>query len=125
MNFNQTTMKARVTVHKAFFIQTGLECYFINVTNLSKDDIFITHVYCESDKQVAVMQPDRPLPKRLIPSEPWETWVPISKVHADPYKDFRVRLSTGEVIKSKLNKNVPHQGDVPGGPIHLNNVQKI
>ncbi len=114
----------RATVHLATF-QTGLVCYFINVTNLSATrEVEITHVYFDTNPQSPVVNPDRPLPKRLKPDESWETWIPIERlpgwVHAKPYQLARVRLSSGKIIKSEQNKNVPETGEVPGGPVtHL------
>ena len=71
--------------------------------------------------QVAVLQPDRPLPKRLKPDEVWETRISVERLPAsvggDVYTLARVRLSTSQIVKSKKNENVPETGDVPGGKI--------
>jgi len=112
--------KLKVLVHRARFETGGPECYyFVNVTNLSKDrDVEITHVWFETVPQVHVMQPTRPLPKRLKPDEPWETWIPVDKL---PTKDEeqvftlgRVRMSNDAVAKSKKRRYVPSRGFVPG-----------
>ena len=116
--------KIRFTVHRAYFLEVGVECYFLNVTNLSsKKEVEITHVYFQetNGNQVPVIQPDRPLPKRLQPDETWETWIRVeltpSSLRPDPFKKARLRLSTGKIIKSRFNKNVPQTGEVPGGKI--------
>jgi hypothetical protein len=61
------------------------------------------------------------LPKRLKPDETWETWVEVNKIprelHEDAYTLARVRLSTGNIIKSVKNIEIPESGIVPGGPI--------
>ncbi len=113
--------KVRFTVHRAFF-GNGKECFFLNVTNLLKErKIEVTHIWFEANQQIAVMQKDRPLPKRLEPDETWETWIEVRLlpefIISNPYKTARLRLSTGKVIKSKENIGVPTQGTVPGGPI--------
>lgn len=112
----------RFTVHRAFFINSRIECYFLNVTNLSsKKEIEITHLWFEDRPQIPVINYDRPLPKRLKPDEPWESWIRITSIpdwiKENPYNKARLRISTGRVIKSKENKNVPETGSVPGGEI--------
>ncbi len=109
-----------VLVHRASFIGGGPDqYYFVNVTNLSKSrDVEITHVWFETDPQVHVMQPKRPLPKRLKPDESWETWIPVTAL---PIKDEkrvftlgRVRLSNDVVVKSKKRRHVPSAGFTAG-----------
>jgi hypothetical protein len=114
--------RIRLTVHRAFFVANGDECFFVNVTNLSKDrDVEITHVWFEGTPQVSALQLDRKLPKRLKPDETWETWIDVHRIGSElqetAYTLARVRLSNGTVIKSTKNTNVPHLGIVPGGPI--------
>ena len=114
--------KIRFTVHRAFFISGRIECYFFNVTNLSsKKEIEITHLWFEDKPQISVMNKDRPLPKRLKPDETWETWIRIANIpdwiKESPYNKARLRISTGKVIKSIKNKNVPEAGSIPGGEI--------
>jgi hypothetical protein len=114
--------RVRLLVHKAHFIESGRECYFINLTNLSLDrDIEVTHIWIDTTPQVHVLQPDRPLPKRLRPDETWETWVEVRLIPKNAgekvYGLARARLSTSTVIKSKKNVSVPPLGEVPGGPI--------
>jgi hypothetical protein len=110
----------RVRVHRAFFQGLQTKFYFVNVTNLSKTrELEITHVWFDTDPRIVVMQPQRPLPKRLKPDETWETWLPVHVIskHTAPdvYELARVRLSNGTVVRSKENKNVPPAGTVPGG----------
>ena len=114
--------RVKVTVHKARFLKTDIWAYFINATNLSKErNIEITHIWFDCKPQIHISQPDRPLPKRLKPDETWETWILLKDlpeyVHKKPFNLARVRLSTGKIIKSIENKNVPPIGNVPGGPI--------
>lgn len=113
--------RVRFTVHKAFF-RDGKECFFLNVTNLSKDrKIVITHIWFGSDPQIPVIQKSRLLPKTLEPDEPWETWIETKNlpkyIRNSPYDKAKLRLSNGKTIKSKENIGVPEQGTVLGGPI--------
>jgi hypothetical protein len=114
--------RVRLTVHRAFFITRGQECFFVNITNLSENrEIEITHVWFDCTPQVAALNRDRLLPKRLKPDETWETWVEVNRIpselHEDAYTLARVRLSTGKIIESAKNTEVPESGIVPGGPI--------
>jgi len=116
--------KVRFTVHRALFLAVEVECYFLNVTNLSSTkEIEITHLYFQdtNNNQIPVIQKDRPLPKRLKPDETWETWIRVEMIpedlRIDPYRKARLRLSTGKLIKSRYNKNVPQTGEVPGGKV--------
>jgi hypothetical protein len=109
-------------VHQAYFAATGKACYFLNVTNLSADrELEITHVWFDLEPQVHAVVHDRPLPKRLKPEETWETWVEAERLPTDLGKKLftlgRARLSSGGIVKSSKNRNVPSQGAVPGGPI--------
>ena len=110
--------KIRLAVHRARFLHSNRDCYFVNVTNLSRSrEIEITHIWFDCTPQVHCLPPERPLPKRLKPDETWETWVEARLLRASNDGVFelaRARLSTGVVIKSKRNKNVPHEGFVPG-----------
>jgi hypothetical protein len=116
--------RVQVMVHRAFF-SSGLECFFINVANLSAErEVEITHVWFDCFPKVSVLQPDRLLPKRLKPDESWETWIEVNKIprearkSEDVYKLARVRLSSGRIIKSRKNIDVPQSGgSVPGGEI--------
>ena len=115
--------KARVTVHVAAFESRPLvPACFVNITNLSEDqDIVITHVWFEATPRVFALPKDRPLPVRLKAAETWETWVEgrslPSAIQDNPFGMARVRLSTGQVIRSVENVDVPERGFVPGGPI--------
>jgi len=114
--------QVRLRVHRAFLVASGHECYFVNLTNLSRDrDVEVTHIWFECGPQIPVVQPDRPLPKRLRPDETWETWLEVSRlpvpVRDDAFTLVRAQLSTGKVLKSKRNTAVPNSGVVPGGPI--------
>src|SRR5262245_12588493 len=113
--------RVRLTVHRAFFKGTYRECFFVNVTNVSEDrEIEITHIWFDCKPQIAVLHPDRMLPKRFRPDETWETWVDVTRIpanfHESAYTLARARLSTGRIIKSTRNTNVPDEGWVPGDP---------
>jgi len=109
----------RVLCHRAFFLPSGPECYFINVTNLSlQRDAEVTHVWMACDNKLPVLNPSRRLPHRLRPEDSWETWIEVNNLPAsvrdDAFKLARVRLSNGRIIQSKKNMNVPSAGYVPG-----------
>ena len=109
----------RLLVHKANFRNNPTPFYFINATNLSKSrELEITHVWFDTKPEVPVLEPTRPLPKRLKPDESWETWIGVNQIsptsNQNPYELARAKLSSGKVIKSKKNENVPSQGAVPG-----------
>jgi hypothetical protein len=114
--------KLRFTVHRALFLPSGPECFFLNATNITADsDVEVTHIWIATSPEVHVLQRDRPLPKRLKPQETWETWIRVDQVpgaERDPVFDLaRARLSTGEIVNSKRNDGVPSYGTVPGGVI--------
>ena len=109
----------RVLCHHAVLLPNGPECYFINVTNLSlQREAEITHVWMQCGDEIPVLNPSRPLPRRLKPEESWETWIHLERLPAsfrdDAFEYARVRLSNGRIVKSKKNENVPSAGYVPG-----------
>lgn len=111
---------ARLTVHHAYHAGSAVPCFFVNVTNLSRTrDIEITHVWFASRNPVNILEPERPLPRRLRPDESWETWVAASAVPTrfprDVYTLARARLSTGKILRSRRNRDVPTRGAIPGG----------
>jgi|LGOV01.1.fsa_nt_gb hypothetical protein len=113
-----TNKSILMRVHRAFFENDPIEHYFINVVNASqKADVEITHVWYEGSKRVDIIVSHRPLPRLLHPSQSWETWVATDMIpnDSDVFQKFRVRFSTGEVIESEFNKDVPPRGFVPGG----------
>lgn len=69
-------VKISVLVHEAYLINKNVPKYFVKVTNLSPQNIFtITHVYVkDKNKEIDILNPNRPLPHKLNPSEQWETW---------------------------------------------------
>jgi hypothetical protein len=114
--------KLKLTVHRAYFLASRVECFFINATNIAiQEELEITHIWFETDPPFYVLQPDRPLPKRLRPQETWETWVRVhdlgSRADQEVFASARARLSTGVVVRSIKNEGVPPVGAVPGGPI--------
>jgi hypothetical protein len=109
----------RLTVHQAVHLGLQRNCYFLTVTNLSRDrDVEITHVWFATTPEVHVLQAERPLPARLNPDQSWETWVEADQVPSqvpDAYSLGRVRLSSHKIITSHENENVPPYGAIPGG----------
>jgi hypothetical protein len=114
-----TVRSVRVRVHRAFFIDDPnvVWHYFINVVNTSDtSDVEITHVWYEGSRRIDIMQPQRTLPRLLRPAQSWETWVRVMDIpnNPDPFRNFRVRLSTDEVFESEERPNVQGAGFVPG-----------
>jgi len=111
--------RARLLVHRALLLPNGPECFFFNITNLSKGrEIELTHVWLDTVPQIPVNNPARRLPVRLRPDQSWETWIEVSMVpptlHPSVYDVGRARLSTAHVLKSSPNVDVPRSGAVPG-----------
>jgi hypothetical protein len=113
----------RLLVHRAAFVFTGQQCYFVNATNTTDSDVELTHIWFETEPPTHVVQSDRPLPKRLRPQETWEIWVSVydlpTDARDDPYLLARARLSTGTVVESRRNDTVPGVGFVPGGEVNF------
>ncbi len=113
----------KLRVHRAQFAGSPKEYYFINITNISPNrTLEITHIWHENGQQhMPINQPSRLLPVRLEGDQSWETFIAIADLpetaRNNPYNNFRVRISTGEVFQSELNPSVPPYGSVPGGPI--------
>ena len=115
---HQWRREVRVLVHRAFFQPGPPWYYFVKVTNLSpRREIEITHIWFDTNPRVDILNLVRPLPARLALDETFETWVPVQAVPdvAHVARLARVRLSTGKVVKSRLNKDVPPVGFVAGG----------
>jgi len=116
-----TRPSTSVRAHLACFVtEPDRPALFINVVNLSFErEVEVTHVWLEAASRAHALQQQRPLPVRLRPSESWETWVFLADVPALPANELcqmaRVRLSTGEVMHSTENLDVPEVGYVPGG----------
>lgn len=119
---SQRRRRVRVRAHEAVFQGTIEPCVMINVVNLGQRPITVTHVWLEGATELHLSNAQRPLPRRLEPDEPWETWSPLSEfgpllrtLHGDQLlRSARVRLSTGRVIKAKPSRDVPAAGAVPG-----------
>jgi hypothetical protein len=110
--------RLRVRVHRAF-LGTGEECFFVNLTNRSsKRDLEVTHVWFQTDREIHVLEPQRRLPVRLKPDESWETWLPVEALpqafRSVALTLVRARLSSGAVVMSDPNRNVPTYGSVAG-----------
>jgi hypothetical protein len=115
----QGRRKVSVLAHRAAPLGTSSECYYMKVVNLSKDrDIEITHIWYETNPPLHNLNSDRPLPARLRPDETFETWVPVAALPEPDAPNVEqlgcVRLSSGKVAKSRLNKHVPPIGYVGG-----------
>lgn len=111
-------------VHRAAFLSTGQECYFVNATNTTDYEVELTHIWFATEPATHVVQLDRPLPKRLRPQETWETWISIHYLPIEERNNAhslaRARLSTGAIVESRPNDTVPGVGFVPGGEVkHL------
>jgi hypothetical protein len=90
---------------------------FVKITNQSRADVEVTHIWFATTPEIHVLSSRRPLPARLRPDETYETWTAVSEL---PQRDgieslARVRLSSGRTVKSRPNKNVPPFGYVAGG----------
>jgi hypothetical protein len=113
----------KLRVHRAVFLQNMMECYFVNLTNLSRNRALeVTHIWYEDDEHfIALNQPLRQLPVRLELDQSWETWIPVANLpkgnRDNAYQNFRARISTGAIFKSEFNPDVPPFGTIPGGPI--------
>jgi hypothetical protein len=107
----------RVLVHRAFFLPGPPPpwYYFVKVVNRSlRREIEITHIWFDTDPQVDIMNPDRPLPAHLRPDQTFETWKLVSEVPDAAHVErlVRVQLSSGKIVKSRLNKKVRPFGHV-------------
>jgi hypothetical protein len=108
-----------VCVHRAYFAGSGQECFVVNLTNCSsRSELEVTHIWFEGSGQIPVLQPQRPLPVRLKPDQCWETWLPVAALPQillpEALTRGRARLSSGAVVRSKPNTNIPNYGIVTG-----------
>jgi hypothetical protein len=122
---SQRIRRVRVRSHIAYFVsnpESGRHM-FVTVANVGSRAISITHVWLATEPQLAVIQPRRPLDKKLGLDEVWETWFPLANLTGRPEANLpdddllrlaRVRLSTGRVIKARPDRKVPPAGEVPG-----------
>ena len=116
----QKLRRIRVQAHRGVLLGIDEPCLFINATNLSSTrDVEVTHVWLETDPRIHVLNPERPLPKRLKPDEPWETWLPLASI-PERYRESavhlgRVHLSSGKTLRTVYRRRVPEAGWVPGG----------
>jgi hypothetical protein len=64
-----------VGVHTGVKVGDSNPKAFINVVNRSPTDVEVVRVWFEADLAIIeVANHERPLPHRLRPEEPWETW---------------------------------------------------
>jgi hypothetical protein len=119
----------RLATHIAHYPEMpDIQFYFINITNISKKPIEITHVYYEDidNNHISVKQSARPLPVRLEVNQVWETCLAITRIpekyRYKAFGMFKIRLSTHEFFSSKKANDIPQRGTVPGGHIEPRDV---
>jgi hypothetical protein len=93
---------------------------FVTVVNSSpRRPVEIGAVWFEAQRDVPLLNASRPLPKRLLPDESWETWIRYEEVKKIPasrlFNAARVRISSGAILRSVRNVSVPPVGTSPGG----------
>ncbi len=120
-------VSVRLTVHQARFARSPKMFYFLNLTNRSAESVEITHAWYEEQGCYIKISPwSRPLPVRLENNQAWCTWLAVDEIPAESrqnvYDRFRIRLSTGEIFKSRREDTIPPMGSVPGGPIDSRDV---
>lgn len=109
--------KLRATVHVAHYVEDehADEWAFINVTNLSERGLYITHVWFETKPQ-AHCGGKKAFPVLLYPQEPTTFGVRLNRLPKDaqkkPFTLGRVRLSTGEIVKTVKETTIPTAGAV-------------
>ena len=117
----KTEVIAVARAHEATDIVTGQRNIYVNVTNNSVErEIVVTHVWLDNNGiEIPLMNGQRVLPARLRAGDSWETWVAVTSlpdvVRDTPFERGRVRLSSGIVLETTRNRNVPAAGFVPGG----------
>jgi hypothetical protein len=120
---HQRWRRLQVLVHRASFQLQSIsyrppeDCFFINMTNLSPNrPLEVTHVWFDTDPRIEIINPERPLPKRLKRDESYETWIEVAALPdvSDLERRVRVRRSNGKVVKGRRNDDVPPRGEVPG-----------
>jgi len=117
--FQQARRRLRVLVHRGYFQDGLVPFYFVKVTNLSSSrDVVITHVWFEAAPPVHLLLEERPLPKRLLPDETWEAWIPAADLaHAADVERLGRVLMTAKrnaVVESRPNPDIPSAGFVAG-----------
>ena len=120
---NQRRRKVLVQTHTACHLSSNGQPgsppeYSIKIANLSPDrEIEITHIWFETGPPFHLLNDQRPLPARLKLDQTYETWVPVFGLPTTehPERAVRVRLSSGKVVKGRLNKHVPLVGYIAGG----------
>lgn len=110
--------KIRATVHVAHFIEDDHkdDWAFINVTNLLPDRVvYVTHAYFETKPQTHCGA-KKAFPVSLCPQEPTTFAVRLDRIPKDARKKLftlgRVRLSTGEIVKTVKETTLPTAGAV-------------
>ncbi|MCK4922106.1 MAG: hypothetical protein KAS71_13735 [Bacteroidales bacterium] len=124
--FERIRKRPIVLVHTAVFSNPSPNVsfspslkYFIKVINPSEvKDYTITHIWIEDmSKRFHILNRETHLPHKLKPSDIFETWVDVSKIKdskENVFVNVRVKLTTGKVLKSKHNKDVPFEGMIGG-----------
>ncbi|SRR5258708_6544699 len=107
--------RIRVRVHVAYLPSDPNAKAFINVVNLSSRDVEVVRVWFATNPLVDVINPARPLPRRLQPDESWETWLDLRALPTRKVDDLaRVRLSSGKTVESAATGDIASAGVVPG-----------
>jgi len=117
--------RVRVTVRRTHIPSKRQDFFFINAWNQSRRrDLEITHVWFDCGRPIPVTQPPAELPRKLKRGQSCETWINVNEIPSDfrdhVYTLARVRLTTGAIIKSAGNEDVPGSGNVPGSPFRAN-----
>lgn len=100
----------KVLVHEGFIIGDTQPYYFVKIINLSREkEPVITHIWARDvDKEIDLINPQRPLPYKLGKSAVWETWFSNDLIR-DTNKIFtnvNVEISDGKIYKSHKNLRV-------------------
>lgn len=110
--------KVKVLVHEAYFDNGNTKpYYFVKIVNVSYETpITITHIWIKDEKEIDLINVERPLPYKLDKTDIWETWFPKDIIidHANIFKNVYVILSNEKEYRSKKNKKVRPYGMIAG-----------
>jgi hypothetical protein len=114
--------RVRVTVRRTHIPTEGQDLFFVNTWNQTRRrDLEVTHVWFDCGRPIPVTQPAGELPRKLKRGQSCETWINVNEIPSDfrdhAYGLARVRLTTGAIIKSVGNENVPGSGNALGSQL--------
>lgn len=118
LQIRDSMVKIKVLVHEASFLNDPKKepYFFVKVINLSYNTpVTITHVWVEDGvMRLDILNPKRPLPRKLEKTDIWETWIKkeLVKDCDNIFDNVRVLLSSGKRYKSRKNLKVPPTGFV-------------